>query len=162
MPRVLLTEEEKRERRKKIDKKWRDKNKKKIAEKGKKYREKHKEKIAENYKQWNEENKDKRREYNKQWNEENKDKLAEYRKQYKQTETGKKVNTIAIWKKRGLKCEDYDSLYAHYILAENCDECNVRFGEWGDRTGSFKCMDHDHQTGQFRNFLCCGCNRKRD
>ena len=108
-----------------------------------------------------EEKKKRRKIIDKKYYEKNKDKRRENYKQYNQTPVCKKSMTISKWKKRGLKCEDYDSLYAHYILAENCDECNVRFGEKGDGTGTFRCMDHCHETGQFRNIICCGCNNKR-
>jgi len=131
MPRVLLTDQEKRERKNIIDKKYYEKNKKKILEKGK------------------------------EWYQKNKQKRSEKGKKYNKTEKGKKVKTISSWKLRGLKCEDYDSLYCHFINSENCDECGIIYGEKGDGTGSFKCMDHDHQTGLFRNFLCQQCNLKR-
>jgi len=127
----LTKEEEKRERKNIYNKKYRDKNKKKILEKGKKYREK------------------------------NKDKIADKMKEYDQTPAGKKTKAISNWKRIGLICEDYDSLYCHYLNSENCEECNVRFGEKGDGTGTFRCMDHDHDTGLFRNFLCHQCNVKR-
>ena len=82
----------------------------------------------------------------------------EYMKEYRQTPNCKKSNTIYKWKLRGLICEDYDSLYCHYLNAENCDSCNVTYGEFGDGSQTFKCMDHNHQDGKFRNFLCCRCN----
>jgi len=108
-------------------------------------------------KKYYEKNREKKREYQKEYDEKNKEKKREYN----QTPAGKKSHTISNWKHLGLICEDYDSLYAHYILAENCEECNVKFGEIGDGTNTWKCMDHSHETGLFRNFLCNKCNRKR-
>ena len=30
----------------------------------------------------------------------------------------------------------------------------LRFGKFGGGVGDWKCMDHCHETGAFRNFLC--------
>ena len=73
----------------------------------------------------------------------------------------KKSKTINRWKQLGLICSDYDLLYSNYLSETHCDECRCRFGTFGDGTQTFKCMDHSHQTGLFRNFLCCKCNVKR-
>jgi len=102
-----------------------------------------------------------RKEYMKQYQANNKDKIAKHHKKYRNTPLGKKSKTISKWKERGLICSDYDLLYSNFLVETHCDECRCRFGEWGDGTGSFKCLDHDHQTGLFRNFLCCKCNVKR-
>ena len=114
------------------------KHKEQIAEKGREYYEKNKEQIAEYY----------------QKNKEN-------RKEYAKTPNGKKANTIADWKSKGIKCDDFDTLYANYLAETHCDFCRIKFGKWGDGTGTFKCCDHDHTSGLFRNFLCCACNNKR-
>jgi len=92
----------------------------------------------------------------------NKEKIKNKRKEYHQTASCKKSNTISKWKRRGLICEDYDSLYCHYLNANECDNCNITFGEKGDGSRSYKCMDHNHETGEFRNFLCCNCNVIRE
>tara|TARA_R110000822_G_C15179040_1_gene480163 strand:- start:230 stop:718 length:489 start_codon:yes stop_codon:yes gene_type:complete len=161
---MVLSDEEKREyqkewreKNKEYLKEWREKNKETIKEKGKEYREKNKETIKEKGKEYRENNKEYRKEYEKQWREENK----EYWKDYRKTPQCKKSSRIGRWKNRGLICEDYDSLYCHYLNAENCDECGILFGEKGDGTGTFKCMDHEHSSGAFRNFLCSKCNFKR-
>ena len=125
---MVLTTEEKRERRKISDKKYRDNNK---------------EKINQYYKK-------------------NRIELREKQAIYNIIPNSKKTKTIWNWKRYGLICEDYDSLYCHYLTANECDNCNIIFGKRGDGTATFKCMDHDHQTGLFRNFLCCSCNRKRN
>ncbi len=127
-------------------KQWRLDNRDKVAKKNKKYRENNKDKIIET---------------NKKYYENNKEEIAKKMKEYNKTPAGKKSMLISNWKHRGLICEDYDSLYGHYINATGCDECSVTFGEPGDGSGTFKCMDHCHETGVFRNFLCCGCNNRR-
>ncbi len=141
-----MTKEERRE----YNKKWYEKNKERLLKKQREYNEIHKEEKAEYDK-----------EYRKEYREKNKEKIREQKKEYYQTPAGKKTHTIADWKYKGLICDDYDSLYAHYIVAENCEECNVKFGVIGDGSGTYRCMDHSHETGVFRNFLCCKCNLAR-
>jgi len=141
-----------KEEREEYQKKYREKNKesiqKKKKEKDKIYYQENKERIAIRHKKRYQDNKKMRTEYQIKYREENPEKTHE-------TET--KYN----WKRKGLHCEDIDSLYCHYTNAKNCDECDIEFGEKGDGTGTFKCMDHSHITGKFRNFLCNSCNRRR-
>ncbi|MFZ9079596.1 MAG: endonuclease domain-containing protein [Alphaproteobacteria bacterium] len=40
-------------------------------------------------------------------------------------------------------------------------DCDCEFGKIGDGTGSFKCLDHDHQTGEVRAIVCQLCNIRR-
>ena len=113
-------------------------------------------------KEYYEKNKEKLDKKNKDYRENNKEKIKERKKEqmkeYRQTENGKKIITICSWKKQGLKYDDYDELYDKYIIAENCEECEVKFEGNGRNQ---RCMDHDHTTGLFRNFLCKRCNLKR-
>ena len=94
---------------------------------------------------------------------ENKEKLKEYMKEYRKTDKYKRTHTICAWKRRGLIETDtytYNSLYDKYLIHTNCDICNVILTT-GKRCPQTKMMDHDHQTGEFRNFLCCDCNLRR-
>jgi len=127
-------------------KEYYEKNKEKIAKKKKEYRDKNKEKIAV---------------YQKEYRENHKEKIAVYHKEYAQRPDGKKCKTSSSWKYKGLICEDVDSLYCHYLNATKCDDCGIEFGKIGDGSGTYKCMDHSHETGNFRNFLCQKCNIKR-
>ena len=88
------------------------------------------------------------------WSDNNKERIREYKRRYKQSPAGKKAATIYNWKKRGLLCDNYSNLYDKYLLAEYCDVCKNKFKSRRDR-----CMDHDHDTGLFRQFLCQDCNR---
>ena len=128
---MVLTDEQKKEKRRITDKKYYEKNK----EKKKIYRDNNKER--------------------------NKKYCTEYHKIYKKSPQRIKSRIISSWKHLGLIYEDYDSLYAHYLNANNCDECGVEFGKYGGGVGNWKCMDHCHETGAFRNFLCCSCNLRR-
>ena len=161
MPRVLLTDAEKKERNKKRyeknkkeiiekSKKRYEKNKKEILEKSKKRYEKNKKEFCKKQCERQSNNKEAKREYDK-----------EYRKIHKHTEKERKRFTIKNWKLTGLKCDNFDMLYENYLSETHCDLCRIKFGKYGDGTGWFKCMDHDHETGEFRNFLCCSCNNKR-
>ena len=134
--------------RKAWQKKYREKNKEETAVYDKKYREKNKERIANEKKKYYQEHKERIAIQQKIWREENPEKVHERETKYN-------------WKRKGLICEDVDSLYCHYMNAKNCDECGIEFGKIGDGSGTFKCMDHNHKTGLFRNFLCNRCNLKR-
>jgi len=148
MPRVFT--EEQKQRRKEYHNEWRLKNKEKIKEYckkyGKEYRDNNKEKIAERLKLYKEKNKEKILDQNKKW---------------RKSPNGKKLSLISAWKQRGVVSTDYNLLYDNYLKSTNCEECGVEYGKIGDGTGTFKCMDHSHETGLFRNYLCNTCNLRR-
>ena len=121
----------------------------------KQYREKNKEKYKEYQKQYREKNKEKSKEYQKEYHK-GYTKKKEYQKDYLKTPQGTKVNRIGVWKHRGVVSDDWDSLYETYINCESCEECK---GEFTDK--NIKCLDHNHETGEFRNILCLSCNIKR-
>ena len=82
MNRCYLTEEQLKEQKKEIAKKYYEKNKDKFKEEYKKYYETNKEKLKEYKKEWYETNKEKINKKNKKYNETNKEKLKEYKKEY--------------------------------------------------------------------------------
>ena len=125
------------------------------------YYQKNKEKILKQNKEWREKNKEKIYKQKKEYNEKNKQRDKEWFKQNAQKPEVKKKRKISQWKKRGLIHDDYSKLYDDYLENTECEECRVTYGVIGDGTGTFKCMDHDHNTGLFRNFLCNGCNIRR-
>jgi len=101
--------------------------------------------------------KETQKEYMKEYQEKNKEKLKEYMKNGK----GKMSNMISKWKKNpkngyGLICDskdDYELIYFTWLNSEKCEECNKEYTE-----DNWKCMDHCHDTGLFRNILCNSCN----
>ena len=104
-----------------------------------------------------EEKKERRKEYNKKYYkkhiEKNKGKYKEYQKEYNKTPKGKKINTIKNWKRIGLIHDNYEELYDKYLNTTECNVCKYVF----DNT-NWRCLDHDHETGLFRQILCNSCN----
>ena len=138
------------------------KDKEKMKEKKRQYYENNKEIHRELMKQYRENNKEKIIEYR----ESNKEKIAEQRRQYNQTPKRIKNNRILNWKKSGVKLPDnypdwslfYDE---EYVKTTHCEECLVELTEAKRTTPTTKVLDHNHQTGEFRNILCHICNVKR-
>lgn len=123
----------------------------------KKYSQDNKEKIAVRQKEYYLNHKEERQKYI----DDNKEEVAKRKARYRLTPGGKKKEIISKWKNMGIKSDNYDTLYNNYLSETHCDFCRVKFGKWGDGTGTFKCCDHNHETGLFRNFLCQKCNLQR-
>tara|TARA_R110000851_G_scaffold129359_2_gene262011 strand:+ start:53 stop:454 length:402 start_codon:yes stop_codon:yes gene_type:complete len=87
----------------------------------------------------------------------NHDSLNEKGREYYECGKGK----ILGWKRRGLVSDNYELILERYTNSKNCEECNCEYSKYGDGVGKFKCMDHSHESGEFRNILCHPCNLKR-
>jgi hypothetical protein len=98
---------------------------------------------------------ERRKAYAKQYRKDNKEKRAEYNKQFRLTPVGIKTRSISSWKSQGL-IGDYDSIYEIFLTTTVCDCCKESFP-----TQQQKHMDHNHETGAFRNILCRRCNQLR-
>ena len=108
-----LTEEEKKERQSKSQKKWREGNKKHVKKYTKQWREENKTENREYHRKWREENKDHFNEYQRNWREQRRMKMTNYTgnkikelrkaKRWTQTELGEKIymgqNAISKYEK---------------------------------------------------------------
>ena len=65
-----------------------------------------------------------------------------------------KSKTKLSWKSKGLIMDNFEEIYNNYIYATHCELCNKQFKSSRERH-----MEHDHQTGEFRNIVCCKCNQ---
>ena len=102
--------------------------------------------------EWAKAHKDKVNERNRIWYSQNKEKKKLIQQKYSQTEGGKKAYRTGKWKFRGVKNVN-DEMYNYFINCEACEVCGNGFTET-----NVKCLDHCHQTGEFRAVLCKGCN----
>jgi len=109
-----------------------------------------KEEIAAQRKAYYIANKDKIVAHRKARYEANKDKS----KAYSKTEQGKKVSRMSKWRSYGVN-NVTDELHDYFM---NCDKCEVCGKEFAETIK--KCLDHDHDTGDFRFVLCYSCNTR--
>ena len=106
-------------------------------------------------KEYRQKNKEKIRQKVKEYKQKNKDNIKQYNKEYRQTENGKKTNRISEWKKYGVIHDNFDELYKLYLNTTECMVCKKTFKNTKDR-----CLDHDHETGEYRQILCRYCNNQ--
>jgi len=142
---MVFTKEEIKARKKISDAKYYQKNKEKLQAQNRIYNELNKEKMAIAKQKWAENNRDKCKEAVK-----------------KCRAKCMKSTFKAKWKHRGVIWKDddeFNSIWERYITTTHCDNCNVQFK--AEPTQMLKkCLDHCHDSGKFRQILCCHCNLK--
>jgi len=140
-----LTEEERKQRRRERDKEYYKKNKEKKNEYNRQYQKKNKEKINE-------------------YKEKNKEKINKYQKNYQKVhnyDKNPKKFLKSNWKRRGVIWKDekeFESIWKEYTTQTHCEFCYKVFSEGMQ---NIKCLDHDHENGEFRFILCGYCNLQR-
>ena len=87
----------------------------------------------------------------------NREAKKEYQNEYYRCPEKQKNNTIGRWKRRGVISDDFDELYNKYINTTECELCNCNLSKGKGLIGR-RHLDHDHDTGLFRNILCGKCN----
>lgn len=87
----------------------------------------------------------------------NQEAKKEYQNEYYRCPENIKNNTIGRWKRRGIISDDFDELYDKYIKCNECELCNCELTGGKGIIGR-RHLDHDHDTGLFRNILCGKCN----
>jgi len=75
-----------------------------------------------------------------------------------------KYKSIYDWKRIGVISNDFDNLYKNHMNINNCQLCKVEFNK--DIRNQNRCLDHDHETGLYRQTICnkcnCGFDRKKN
>ena len=103
------------------------------------YRQKNKEQIAE-----------KAREYYENTKERDREKIQHNNN----SPAGIKSKMMSGWRRRGV-INVNDEMYNNYIATTHCECCLKEFSSSRDR-----CLDHDHETGEFRWVICQSCNNQ--
>ncbi len=103
------------------------------------------------------ENKERKSDWNKKYRKSDKGKVKTDNaiNKYLKTEKGIKSKTKTRWKRYGMNMENFEEIYIRFRDAIFCDICECVL-EGNGR--NMKCMDHDHDTGEFRNIVCNYCN----
>jgi hypothetical protein len=138
-------------------------NKERVKERSRQYREANRERCREYQRAHYQANKEQYAEKSREYNAANKEKNVARAREWAlaNPERKKRHATIRNWRSRGVIHDDFDALYEQYLAATHCEDCGVVFGKCGDGTGTFKCLDHCHETGAFRGIVCTGCNSRR-
>lgn len=139
---------------------WRLNNKIKVSDYNKNYNKNNKEAIKKQRNFYLKQNKEALKKQQKAYRVKNKDKIKKREKDNCHTIERRKIVKKCSWKKNGLNMENFEQIWKRYCETTHCDNCNVLL-TLGITGSFFKCMDHSHITGEFRNILCQTCNVRR-
>lgn len=79
---------------------------------------------------------------------------------YRQSAAGKRANTLAKWKFRGLREQYPITIYNNHMAKTHCGKCKIKFGQRGVSGDRFKVMHHNHHTGRYVDTICNKCNKE--
>lgn len=141
----MLTDNERVERRRISNRKYKSANKERISKQGKEYYQANKERILKR---------------DSEYYQANKEKIRKQGKEYYQTPRGYKQNTLSKWKSSGLKesPENLERIYGLWLTQECCNACECVLIRDGLQCSKSACMDHNHTTYRFRHIICRSCN----
>ena len=103
----------------------------------------------------------KEKEQRQNWSDERKLHERTRKQLYYATDRGKMSNAICRWRFLGVKTDDWIALYNRVQDTQHCEECNVELTKDRRNTRTTRVLDHNHETGEFRNVLCHVCNIRR-
>jgi hypothetical protein len=149
----MLTEEEKKDRRRQAKARYREKNRAILNEKNRLYRKNNPDIVRESNKKWASDNPDKVRAKSKRYADSHKPEVA---KRWDDWYSKNKLRVRENKLKRvyGLSNEDYDKM-----LQEQSGCCKICGVKNSDTKKGYLVVDHCHKTGKVRSLLCDGCNR---
>ena len=75
-------------------------------------------------------------------------------------EAAYKSHHISVWRSWNIVCDDWDALWSRYWNTSNCEVCGCELTTGTPRTGSTRCLDHDHDSNIVRHICCHACNMK--
>lgn len=116
------------------------------------YYERNKEKVLENQKKYHAEHREERIKYCREYRKKNKEELNAKRR----TPAGRHKSRIYSWHQKGISDEEIEIALSCLPETMECEHCLVI----ADGTGTSERLhlDHDHDTGKFRAWLCNECN----
>ena len=93
--------------------------------------------------------------YQKQYRRDNREKrrLALIKWRLENPEAHRKSSRLQNWKQAGIIDEDLVAVYDYFITQTHCWICDTKYTE-----SNFRCLDHDHDTGEIRYICCRYCN----
>ena len=120
-------------------------------------------KVRDSNNRWKQNNKDKIKEYNRKYKLENREYINLSNHEYRWDNEGnarfsyRKSNVKSGWKNKGMvlnEGETWDEIFEIYETTTECMGCSRPFLK-----GEKRCLDHNHEFGHIRGVICYSCNK---